>query len=94
MTDGRAHADFSTDRTARAERLLPLLSQLVLHVIWQTWKDTTPGAQRFEGMNSLVQLNPEYDYALFTDEDCQRFMCELADPDARRAYEACSVCCK
>ena len=35
------------------------------------------------------QVNSEYDYALFTDEDCQRFMCELADPDVRRAYEVC-----
>jgi hypothetical protein len=33
-------------------------------------------------------MNPEYDYVLFTDADCERFMCELADPDSRRAYEA------
>ena len=60
-------------------------------VIWQTWKDATPGPKRYEGMASLVQLNPEYNYALFTDEDCARFMCELADPDVRRAYEVLSI---
>ena len=60
------------------------------HVIWQTWKDTTPGTKRFEGMNSMVIVNPEYDYVLFTDEDCERFMCELADPNALLAYQVCA----
>jgi hypothetical protein len=32
-------------------------------------------------------MNPEYDYAMFTDEDCARFMCKFADPDTLRAYE-------
>ena len=56
-------------------------------MIWQTWKDDKPGAKRFEGMNSMVMVNAEYDYVLFTDEDCARFMCELADPDTLLAYE-------
>jgi hypothetical protein len=30
--------------------------QLVPHVIWQTWKDTTPSGRRFEGMDSMVQV--------------------------------------
>jgi mannosyltransferase OCH1-like enzyme len=66
--------------------MIPCL-QRVPHVIWQTWKSAAPGPKRFEGMDSFVRLNPEYDYALFTDEDCERFMCELAMPDVRRAYE-------
>ncbi len=36
---------------------------------------------------SFSQMNPEYDYAMFTDEDCARFMCKFADPDTLRAYE-------
>ena len=36
-------------------------------------------------------MNPEYDYALFTDEDCARFMCEFADPDTLRAFEVSTV---
>ena len=61
--------------------------QRVPHVIWQTWKSAATGPKRFEGMDSFVRLNPEYDHALFTDEDAARFMCELAMPDVRRAYE-------
>ena len=57
------------------------------YVIWQTWKDTHPPPLRFQGMNSMVLVNPEYDYVLMTDEDCTRFICELADPQVRRAYE-------
>ena len=64
--------------------------QVVPRVIWQTWKDTSPGPRRFEGMSSMALVNPEYDYVLFTDEDCRRFMCELADPDTRLAYEVCA----
>ena len=56
-------------------------------IIWQTWKNASPGRKRHEGMLSFVRLNPEYDYALFTDEDAARFMCDLAAPDVRRAYE-------
>ena len=40
-----------------------------------------------------AQVNPEYDYVLFTDEDCERFMRELADPDVLRAYEVRAVTC-
>jgi len=63
--------------------------QVVPRVIWQTWKDTHPGPRRFEGMSSIALVNPEYDYVLFTDKDCSRFMCELADPETRLAYEVC-----
>ena len=70
-------------------------AQLVPYVIWQTWKDTYPSTLRFEGMNSMVLANPEYDYAFMTDADCTRFICELGDPDVRRAYEVClsRSCC-
>ncbi len=42
----------------------------------------------------MVQVNPEYDYVLFTDEDCERFMREVADSDARRAYEVRAAACR
>jgi mannosyltransferase OCH1-like enzyme len=61
--------------------------QLVPRVIWQTWNDIHPGGRRFEALSSMVDVNPEYDYGLFTSEDRARFMCELADADVRRAYE-------
>ena len=61
--------------------------QVVPRVIWQTWKDAKPGVKRFEGMNSMVLVNPEYDYVLMTDEDCLRFMCKYAEPDTLRAYQ-------
>lgn len=36
-----------------------MFSQAIPRVIWQTWKDTKPGAKRFEGMNSMVQVGPD-----------------------------------
>ena len=62
-------------------------AQLVPYVIWQTWKSTHPAPLRFDGMNSMVLVNPEYDFAVMTDDDCARFICELASPEVRQAYE-------
>ena len=42
----------------------------------------------------MVQVNPEYDYVLFTDEDCERFMREVADPEVLRAYEVRAAACR
>ena len=39
-------------------------------------------------------MNPEYDHVLFTDEDCERFMREVADPEVRRAYEVRAAACR
>jgi hypothetical protein len=39
----------------------------------------------------MVQVNPEYDYVLFTDEDCERFMREVADPEVLQAYQVRAV---
>ena len=55
--------------------------------IRQTARVHDPLQQTYEPIGCPVQTNPEYDHVLFTDADCARFMCELTDPDSRRAYE-------
>ena len=43
-----------------------------------------PLANQHAAMRSVIELNLEYEYLLFDDEDCQRFICDLADDRVQR----------
>jgi hypothetical protein len=38
-----------------------------------------PLSNQHAAMRSVIELNPEYEYLLFDDEDCRRFVCDLTD---------------
>merc|ERR550537_1169192 len=50
--------------------------QRIPRVIFQTWKTRKLGVSGLTRIRSLIDMNPEYEYILFTDEDMDKFACE------------------
>ena len=65
----------------------PVHPQMIPFVIFQTWKSTEVGLRQFWAMQTIVKMNPEYEYLLFTDDDCWQFICDNFDASVQRAYE-------
>eukprot|EP00727_Mastigamoeba_balamuthi_P010732 m51a1_g6281 putative probable serine threonine-protein kinase wnk11-like (790) ;mRNA; f:205171-211843 len=68
-------------------RAAPRRAQEIPRVIWNTWKSTSMGPVQHRLLRKAVDNNPDYEYVLFTDEDCWEFVCKYADARTQRAYE-------
>eukprot|EP00727_Mastigamoeba_balamuthi_P010729 m51a1_g6279 hypothetical protein (552) ;mRNA; f:196724-203414 len=68
-------------------RAAPRRAQEIPRVIWNTWQSTSMGPVQHRLLRRSVDNNPDYEYVLFTDEDCWEFVCKYADARTQRAYE-------
>lgn len=48
--------------------------QLIPLKIFQTWKSKELPEKMYEVVNKIVELNPEYDYYFFDDDDCRKYL--------------------
>jgi mannosyltransferase OCH1-like enzyme len=55
--------------------------------IFQTWGTKDLPAKMLECVNNLKSANPEFEYYLFDDADCQNFIEEYFDPSVLDAYD-------
>ena len=46
-----------------------------------------PLANQHAAMRSVIEANPEYEYLLFDDDDCRRFICDLTAEPVQRVRE-------
>lgn len=54
--------------------------------IFQTWKTNQVSKEMYDSIQTIIDLNPEYEYHFFNDDECKKFIREY-DKDVFRAYD-------
>ena len=47
---------------------------MIPKIIWQTWKSKDINKEMLDAKKQLISLNPDYEYNLYTDQDCINFI--------------------
>lgn len=55
-------------------------------IVWQTWKDTNIEPCVQDNINKMKELNPEYDFKLVSDIECDKFIKENFNTKIYEAY--------
>lgn len=55
-------------------------------IVWQTWKDNNVVPEVQNNINKMKELNPEYDFRLVTDIECDKFIKENFNNQIYEAY--------
>ena len=61
--------------------------QLIPKKIFQTWKSTSIPKEMYTTMMNNIELNPDYEYYFFDDNDCRNFIEEHFSTDVLNAYD-------
>ena len=57
-------------------------------IVWQTWKDSNVEPEVQNNINKMKKLNPEYDFKLVTDIECDKFIKEHFNSEIYEAYSS------
>lgn len=86
----RGLADCAGKRCAMPQHLparqRPSHPQRIPRTLWQHWHTSLLKPKHFALMRRLTEMNPTYEYMLFTDLDCKRMICDLGDLELQQSF--------
>lgn len=60
--------------------------QRIPRIIWQAWPTTTLDSSMFNRIKHMIDINPSYDYFLFTRRDWKQTICEVGPEMIQRPF--------